>query len=169
MKPKILYLRSHLGRFAAQKARQREDFGLPAILEKMNFLFTPLNSGPFWDISRKFQKFLIISQSSLQHENQWKLTLVFGIGILTTSPKLWLTKIRSIPSRAGVCFVFAFRALSERFRTAFRPLADHFRFPSRAGDRNGRRRRVPSDQRSSNDRPMAHKGTQRGGKPKHTT
>ena len=58
-----------------EKARQREDFGLPAILEKMNFLFTPLNSGPFWDISRTFQKFLIISQSSLQHENQWKLTL----------------------------------------------------------------------------------------------
>ena len=59
----------------SQKARQREDFGLPAILEKMNFLFTPLNSGPFWDISRKFQKFLIISQSSLQHENQCKSTL----------------------------------------------------------------------------------------------
>ena len=67
---------SFLGREAAQTASQVEDFGLPAILEKMNFLFTPLNSGPFWDISRKFQKFLIISQSSLQHENQWKLTLV---------------------------------------------------------------------------------------------
>ena len=76
MKPQILSLTSFLGREAAQTASQVEDFGLPAILEKMNFLFTPLNSGPFWDISRKFQKFLIISQSSLQHENQWKLTLV---------------------------------------------------------------------------------------------
>ena len=40
-----------------------EDFGLQAILEKMNSLITPLISGPFWDISNIFQKFLIFSQS----------------------------------------------------------------------------------------------------------
>ena len=65
-----------MGREAAQTASQVEDFGLPAMLEKMNSLFAPLNSEPFGDISKNFQKFLIISQSSLQDENQCKLTLV---------------------------------------------------------------------------------------------
>ena len=35
--------------------------------------------------------------------------------------------INVIPSRAGVCFVFAFRALSERFQSAFRALQSAFR------------------------------------------
>ena len=50
---------------------------------------------------------------------------------------------------------FASSSLSERSQSAFRALSERFRFPSRVGDRNGRRRRVRSDQRSSDDRPMA--------------
>ena len=42
-------------------------------------------------------------------------------------------------------------------QSALRALSERFRFPSRAGDRNGRRRRVPSDQRSSADRPIENK------------
>ena len=37
-------------------ASRVEDFGLQAILERMNSLITPLISGPFWDISNIFQK-----------------------------------------------------------------------------------------------------------------
>ena len=40
---------------------------------------------------------------------------LFGIGI--NNP---------LPSRAGVCFVFAFRAFSERFQSAFRALSVPF-------------------------------------------
>ena len=42
----------------ALTASRVEDFGLQAILEKMNSLITPLISGPFWDISNIFQFFL---------------------------------------------------------------------------------------------------------------
>ena len=46
LKPKILYLRSRRPE-AAPKACQMKDFGLQAILEKMNSLNTPLFNGPF--------------------------------------------------------------------------------------------------------------------------
>ena len=42
---------------AAQMVSQVEDFGFPAILEKVNSLFTPLNNGPLGDISENFQDF----------------------------------------------------------------------------------------------------------------
>ena len=42
-------------------ASQVEDFGLQAILEKMNSLNTPPFSGPFWNISKILKKFLMIS------------------------------------------------------------------------------------------------------------
>ena len=75
MKSKILSL-SLLGREAAPKAGQREDLGLPANLEKINSLFTPLFSAPFGNISIIFQNFWIISQSSFPEKIQLKLTLV---------------------------------------------------------------------------------------------
>ena len=53
-----------------------EDFGLQAILEKMNSLLTPLINGPFWDISNIFQNFLIFSQSLSRQQIQLKVTLV---------------------------------------------------------------------------------------------
>ena len=56
LKPKILYLRSRQGRFAALKATQMEDFGLQAILEKRNSLISPLIKGPLGN----FQFFLKI-------------------------------------------------------------------------------------------------------------
>ena len=49
-------------------ASQVEDFGLQAILEKMNSLNTPLFSGPFWNISKKKLKLLMIFQSSPQQK-----------------------------------------------------------------------------------------------------
>ena len=69
---------SFQGREAALTASQVEDFGLQAILEKMNSLITPLISGPFWDISNIFQKFLIFSQSLSRQKIQLKVTLVIG-------------------------------------------------------------------------------------------
>ena len=53
-----------------------EDLGLQAILEKMNSLITPLVKGPFWNISKFFQKFWRILTSSSQEKNQWTLNLV---------------------------------------------------------------------------------------------
>ena len=53
----------------AVKATQMEDFGLQAILEKMNSLITLLISGPFWDTSNIYQKCLIFSQSSFLQKN----------------------------------------------------------------------------------------------------
>ena len=76
LKPKILYPISRQDREAALKATQMEDFGLQAILEKMNSLITPLISGPFWDISNIFQNFLIFSQSLSRQKIQLKVTLV---------------------------------------------------------------------------------------------
>ena len=73
---KIIYLTSFQGRFAALTASQVEDFGLQAILEKMNSLNTPRLSGPSWNISKIFQKLLIISPSSWPQKIQYKLTLV---------------------------------------------------------------------------------------------
>ena len=52
-----MYLGSRQGRFAALKATQMEDFGLQAIVEKMNSLNTPLLSGPFWHVSKNFNFF----------------------------------------------------------------------------------------------------------------
>ena len=53
-----------------------EDFGLQAILEKMNSLITPLISGPFWDTSNIFVQFWIFSQSLSRQKIQLKVTLV---------------------------------------------------------------------------------------------
>ena len=44
----ILHLSSFQGHFAVLTASQVEDFGLQAILEKMNSLIAPLISGPFF-------------------------------------------------------------------------------------------------------------------------
>ena len=41
----------------ALTASQVKDFGLQAILEKMNSLIALLVSGPFWDISTIFDNF----------------------------------------------------------------------------------------------------------------
>ena len=57
----MLHLTTFRGRFAAPTASQVEDFGLQAILEKMNSLNTPLFSGSFQNISKIFQNFLMIS------------------------------------------------------------------------------------------------------------
>ena len=62
----IPILTSFRGRFATSTASQVEDFGLQAILEKVNSLNTLLFSGPFWNISKICQNFLTISQSSPQ-------------------------------------------------------------------------------------------------------
>ena len=69
-------MRSRQGREAALKDTQMEDLGLQAIWEKMNSLITPLISGPFWDISNNFQKFLIFAQSLPRQKIQLKVTLV---------------------------------------------------------------------------------------------
>ena len=45
----------------------------------MNSLITPLVRGPFWNISKFFQKFWRILPSSSQEKNQWKLTLELRI------------------------------------------------------------------------------------------
>ena len=50
-----------------------EDFGLQAILEKMNSLNTPMFSGPFWNISKIFKKVLMIFQSSLQQKKSMEI------------------------------------------------------------------------------------------------
>ena len=54
---------------AARKATQMEDFGLQAILEKMNSLITPLISGPLWDISNIFQNFFDIFSKFVKTKN----------------------------------------------------------------------------------------------------
>ena len=64
-----IYPRSRQGCEAALKATQMEDFGLQAILEKMNSLITPLISGPFWDISNIFQFFLIFFLKFVETKN----------------------------------------------------------------------------------------------------
>ena len=72
------HLSSFEGRLVALRAvtaSRVEDFGLQAILEKMNSLITPLISGPFWDISNIFQK-MIFSQSLSRQKIQLKVTLV---------------------------------------------------------------------------------------------
>ena len=61
--------------FSKTTASQVGDFGLQAILEKMNSLITPLISGPFGKISNIFEKKWMICQSSSPHEIQLKLTL----------------------------------------------------------------------------------------------
>ena len=62
----------------------------------------------------------------------------------------------SLPGRE-----FASSLLSERSQSAFRTLSERFRFPSRAGDRNGRRRQVPSEAGSPNTRPELSLGMAR--------
>ena len=75
-----------------------EDFGLQAILEKMNSLITPLISGPFWDISNIFQKCLIFSQSLSRQKIQLKVDLV---GTYTMHTQMQ----HRTDERANVCFI----------------------------------------------------------------
>ena len=54
------------------------------------------------------------------------LTKIFLKGFCHFSFARGCTSQNEIPSRAGVCFVFAFRALSERFQSAFKTLSVPF-------------------------------------------
>ena len=94
---------------------------------------------------------------------------VFGVAV-KLKPQLLIMSAPNtcglIPSRAGVCFVFAFRALSERFQSAFRALSVPFQGGGQKWAPTPSPERPTVVRRSSDG---AHKGTQGGGTPEHTT
>ena len=105
LKSKILHLTSLRGRFKALTASQVEDFGLQAILEKMNPLITPLVSAPFLEISNIFGNVFDI----FSNFGAAKILLKLTLGVRKFVFLIFVSHMRSQPQTVRSLSKDAFR------------------------------------------------------------